>query len=250
MAIVRVHGNDRAETAAANHIDLTLANTPTNGNLLVATIGIMMASDTAPTVTSITETNVTWTVQKAEPNGAFGQINQEIWVGVVGASPSASLTVNFSGTADAAVVDVCEYSGLLTVGFLDKTASANDGGAAGTSTLTGTTAVTSQADELWVGGVVTRYQSQSTPKNAFTLLDGALDVTENVAEAYLEKIVSATAAASSGTTASGASFYGGCIITLKAPSAPPAGAVAVHHFYPITRHMNQRTGRRRAWQYR
>ena len=83
-----------------------------------------------------------------------------------------------------------------------------------THTVTGTTATTTQAKELWIGGItVEASASQTTPTNGFTLLDGATTgVSTSVA--YLENIVSTTGTASSGTTISSNSYVG-CIATFK-----------------------------------
>lgn len=65
---------------------LTLDSTPTNGNVLFAFIG---ANGRA--VSSISQSNVTWTLLSAY-NGNSQYV--EVWKGVVGASASTSVTVN------------------------------------------------------------------------------------------------------------------------------------------------------------
>ena len=211
MAIVRVQGNARG-TSTTDTITVVQASAPTNGNVNVATIGCADSGAATKVVSSISQTNVVWTSQITK-TGAFGQIGSEIWFGVVGAGASDTITVNLSGDSDlGATADVCEYSGILTAGFLDKTASSSGG--AGTVTNTGTTAATTQADELWVGVVNARYESQSTPTNGFTLMDGT--ETNNLSIVFLEKIVSAIGAANSGTTASANCYWCGCIATFKA----------------------------------
>jgi len=249
MAITRVQGNARGTgTGGVSFtVTVTLSSSPTNDNLLIlSSIGVNTSSSGDAYyvyVSSITQTNVTWTKQigkrctateGASPHGLY----TEIWVGVVGASASASITVNMAAaaaTSNLGISDVCEYSGLLTSGFLDKTASNTS---LNSTTLdTGTTAVTAQADELWVGatggGGTTSATTQASPTNGFTLLDGA-DYSFSgwhQSLAYLEKIVSSAAAANSGTTAANAVDSACCIATFKAVAAGGLSIpIAMHHY--------------------
>jgi len=57
MAITRVQGNARG-TGAVTPLAVTMASNPTSGNVLVAVIGTAGAA--TRTVSSITQTNVTW----------------------------------------------------------------------------------------------------------------------------------------------------------------------------------------------
>jgi hypothetical protein len=211
--IVRVQGNARgANSGTTTSITVTMASTPTSGNVLVAVIGYGDAA-----ISSITETGVTWTHQVT---GSATYQHVEIWLGTVGAGASTTITITFSA-AVRATADVCEYSGVATSSFLDKTASATG---TSTSTSTGTTGTTTQADELWVGGIEvynTQGYTQGSPTNGFTLLDGAN--TNNIVVAFLEKIVSATGSANSGTTVGLSSVWAGCIATFKAvvDATPP-----------------------------
>jgi hypothetical protein len=213
--IVRVQGNARG-TSTTNSISVTMGATPTAGNLLVACIGTFIGTPSL-TVTSITQTNVAWTYQISKHSVVYDYLDVEIWVGVVSASAGTGITIALSGAASwGGVADVCEYSGLATADFLDKTATAT--GQPVSLTSTGTTAVTSQNDELWIGAVTLQGGSQSTPQDGFTLLDGAQYTTMSLA--YLEYISSATGAAHSGTTISGSyEYYVGCIATFKAAAA-------------------------------
>jgi len=230
MAITRVQykrGIAQGQSVPYNLV-VTLDSAPTNGNLLVLTFAID-GWNGAHSINSITQTGVTWTLQK-QGNGFSWMDDIEIWAGVVGAGANAALTVNITGVAFLnAIVNVCENSGLLTSGFLDKTAT--NTGATSTAGDTGTTATTTQADELWVGVVgaaQTADVSQSSPTNGFTLLDGVNIVQSGVhtSSCYLEKIVSATGAANSGTTLANSGHWGGCIATFKAVAVAVGGAVS------------------------
>jgi hypothetical protein len=119
--------------------------------VLVACIGLNRGAGNS--VTSITQTGVTWLKAKSQVQDS-GYATAEIWYGIVGVGASKTVTVNLSitGTYYGATADICEYSGLNTTSLLDKTAS--NIGALGTVTDTGTTASTSQNNELWIGCIV------------------------------------------------------------------------------------------------
>jgi hypothetical protein len=191
----------------------TLDQTPTSGNLLIATIGTYGATS-YESVSSVSETGVTWTKQvSAYHSTSF--LNSEIWAGVVGSSASASITitVNFPLESYGLSVVVCEYNGTATSGFLDR--SANYFGAGG-SAVTGTTDATTQITELCIGSIsaTPSTYSQSSPLNGYTLYGGSSG--SFLSQAYLQKIVSSTGVQSSGTTLSGANgVWVGCIATFK-----------------------------------
>lgn len=237
MVIARVQGNFKGSVEDSTPIIITLGSTPINGNVIVAVISTVEASFRGDyvTVVSITQTNVTWTYQVSceyQPNSYY---NTEIWYGVVGATAGTAININLSGNPwYGAVADACEYSGLLTADFLDKTAT--NSGLSADAFDTGTTAVTSQDNELWVGatGGWGCDQDDDVPTNAFTQLDG---VRENVEGNYqncisfLEKIVAATDTANTATDPTANSYWAGAIATFKAPlvSVP----VMMHHYNRI-----------------
>jgi hypothetical protein len=211
--IVRVQGVARG-TSTSSSVSVTMGATPTQGNVLIATVSSSMYPSGPATVSSITQTGVTWTKQA---NNAYNsEWDAEIWYGVIGSGASTSVTITLSATANyGAVVDICEYSGLNTTTFLDKTAT---NGGSSTTTDTGTTATTTQANELWIGAITTNLRYQSAPTNSFGQFDG--NEYSNIGSVYLEKIVSSTQAANSGTTPSSSAYYSGCIATFKAAAAP------------------------------
>jgi hypothetical protein len=169
FTILRVQGNARGTTSdSSSSLSVTMASAPTNGNLLILCIGLNDGS-----VTSIIQTGVNWSTGGAglqQSENASGAYTAEIYAGIVGSGASTSITINVSPSSYA-VADVCEYSGLALSGFLDKTATSYTAGYT-TTTHTGTTATTTQANELWIG-VTVEYGAQSAPTNGFTLLDGA-----------------------------------------------------------------------------
>jgi hypothetical protein len=214
MAITRVQGNARGFITTGTSITVTQVSDPINGNVNVAIIACYGASGMK--VSSIAQTGVTWTYQIKKTTTGMAVA---IWFGVVGAGASKTITITLAVSAyNGAVGDVCEYSGVLTSSFLDKTA-INTG--TGTTSDTGTTANTTQADELWIGAILSDYRAQSNPTQGFTLLDGA-QIPGECSGGYLEKIVSAIGTANSGDTLTSSSVWLGCIATFKAA----AGATA------------------------
>jgi len=230
--IMRVQGAARGTATSGSSISAMLSQTPTSGNLLIAVVGTQSNSP-GDTVSSISETNVSWTKQISTDGSGW---DSEIWAGIVGSNASTSITVNLSsalaGAVTGAIVDICEYSGLLTSGYLDRTTTNSGNSVLGT---TGTTTTITQATELWVGtiwvathGTVT----QSSPTNGFTLLDGAQIGLAGGAGwdgslSYLESIVSTTGAASGGTSWSSSSNYRASIATFEALSGPPANDFSI-----------------------
>jgi len=233
--ITRVQGNARGTATSGSTITVTMASTPTSGNMIVIVIFNQNFYDSvAITVSSISETGVTWT---GSGNGkatglSWSKVDTEIWIGTVGSGASKTITVQLSaslGTYATAIANACEYNGLASASsVLDKTATNGQGGF--TSAITGTTATTTQANELWIGGIgdlntgINAYgpATQSSPTNSFTLLDGAnllgsAPAYYNQSLGYLERIVSSTGTANSGVTLATLDYVSiGVIATFKA----------------------------------
>ena len=206
----------RGEWVAGVTITVTLAQAPTAGNLLIAAVSLQHVFPGLPTVTGIADANAktVWTQQTTRTADNSG-LSTDIWVGVVSAGASPVITVTLSAAPEDGVVDICEWTGLLTVGFLDNSA-VNSNAAPDASPDTGTTVNTTQTVELWVGATAILFNTQALPTNGFTLLDGALSALGPVSLAYLYKVVAAIGIANSGTTASGAQFWAGNMTTYKA----------------------------------
>jgi hypothetical protein len=156
--------------------------TPTAGNILIACINLQSTS-TARTVSSISQTNVTWTLLKRTVNGLT---DCEVWKGVVGASPGASATVNTSGTFTDMSVNVSQFSGVT--GTSDFTA----GGTTGSSVTPSTGAYTTiTANDLVI--VAVAFASNAFPSAhpaGFTAL-----TRENISTCTLEASYQLTQAA-------------------------------------------------------
>ena len=214
--ITLVQGPVRGKITSGSSITANLANTPVSGNVLIATVGV----STYPIhVSSITETGVTWTLD-VQKNDTSGDLDCEIWQGIVDSGAGTSITVALNAPASkGGIVDVCEWSGLSTSSLLDQTASTSfpSGGYGSQTGSTGTTAQTTQAYELCIGAIMDNdgVHAQTNPTNGFIMLDG-------LQMAYLYNIVGAVGAYSSGTTfRSGSTLWAGCIATFKAASANP-----------------------------
>lgn len=91
---------------------LTLGAAPMAGNRLI----LIVATNQFP-ITTVTQTNVTWSRvrQSAMVAGNFAVL--EVWMGVVAASPGSGITVTCGGNNQQAGM-VIEYSGLTTVDAL------------------------------------------------------------------------------------------------------------------------------------
>ena len=209
-------------------ISVTLGSTPLEGNSLISVVALTSWRNTR-TITSIDEVGVTWThqVNHVDVSGDY-QYNVEIWLGVVGSGASTTITINLSGAPGyGAVADVCEYSGLLTSSYLDRTA-VNDGAGiygaiADTGTING-----ALTNELWIGGINSG-QGMNTPTNGFTLLDGVRHVAgyEEVACGYLEKISATGGTINSEVTLTGSSFYSGVVAAFKSSSSSIASDIMI-----------------------
>lgn len=216
MTISRVQ-YARGSSQNSTTVSVTLGSTPTNGNVLVATITALTYYTNYPSVLSISQTGVSWRkqVQSQHKPVSYEQWSTEIWLGVVGAGASTSITVTLANPGYfGAVANVCEYSGVATSNCLDQ-AAVNYGGS--TNPDTGRTSITTQADELWIGAIGADWAnpSLSNPSGGWQLLDGATAYTYLTA-GYLEKIVSAVGQATvSVTNSAGSGSFCGCVATFK-----------------------------------
>ena len=96
-----------------NALAVVLGTTPTNGNLLIA----MIDRDATGAITSISQTNVTWTQLVTSGTGTAPVV--EVWKGVVGAGAGTTLTINCGTTTFTGAV-VAEFAGIT--GTLDTSA--------------------------------------------------------------------------------------------------------------------------------
>ncbi len=178
---------------------------PTAGNTLVAVIALHASSYTTG-VTGITQNGATWMRAAAAPNA--GGVDTEIWYAPnVAAGAGTNVTVNTTYSWNSSAV-IAEYSGLSPVSLPDA-AAVNSGNS--TAADTGTTPPTTQANELWFGGIglASTTGTLGAPRNAFNLVSNTTSVYA------LEKIVSATGTADTGGTVSSSGAWGGAMVAFK-----------------------------------
>ena len=187
------------------------------GDTLVLVIGNDHDGAFAPS--TVTQTGVTWFADVSLDTASAHPRSCEIWHGVVGAGASTTISVTGGGTNPQVIADVAEFSG-LTGSPLDQVASSLS--TSTTMTDTGTTPVTAQGKELWVGGIMTGSPpgmgpTQTNPTNNFTGFGGTYPNGWGGGGSleYLYEIVGATGAANSGTTLSAATQYAGVIATYE-----------------------------------
>ncbi len=207
--------------SSSTSFTVTLNAAPANGNTLIAVIS--SRGTTADRVTGITSTGATWArvAQSANSSGS----TTEIWSAPVGSGAATSVTIaTLSGRCAGVVI---EYSGILTASAVDQTAASPGGNS--TSPVTGTTPITTQANELWIGGVGFRSSAptMNTLLNSFISVasaqSGSTTATSNAKVYALESIVSTTGTATSGGTLDTPVIWSGAIATFKAASTSTLG---------------------------
>lgn len=211
-------GNSGADQVLSFNVTVPAA---TDGNTLIAVVSTRGAS--ASRVSSLTQTGATWerAAQSANANGT----TTEIWYAPNVSGAGTTVTINLAASLRAAAV-VMEYTGILLASPVDQTADSTGNSTAAT---TGTTPITTQQNELWIGGIglVSSDYGLSGIQNSFAVVADAASTettaTQNSRVYALERIVTTTGAASSGGTVSASSQWSGAIATFKAalPSGTP-----------------------------
>lgn len=204
QGIQLIQAPKRGEAQGANNLAYALDLAPISGNSLFACIYVRQGG-VQDTVTSIVQTGVVWSKQV----NVYDTHNAEteIWRGIVGVGADVNITINVTNAANTIIANIAEF---LCKGTLDKTAT-NFGDSV--TPDSGTTAATTLATELWIGALSAQSQTQTTPTNNFTLVDG-INVSGWGSQAFLYKIVNATGAANVSTTIP-SQQWGGAIATFK-----------------------------------
>jgi len=122
MAISRIQFKS-GSGAGVTSLVITPDTAPTDGNLQVVTVAYNSA--TASKVTSISQTNATWTRAIQKNNTGGGAISADIWYAENTTSPGTTVTINLGSSLNIAATYL-EYSGVATASSLDKTASNED----------------------------------------------------------------------------------------------------------------------------
>ena len=198
------------------NFNVTLTTPPVSGNTLVAVISTRGTS--AGRVIGITQTGANWSraSEAANPNGT----TTEIWYATNVSSADSSLIINQAALRSAAVV--MEYSGIAATNPLDQIANTTG---YNVSPVTGTTPATTLPSELWIGGIgyASSVPTLGSLLNSFTSFASSQSTSSTTAanaKVYsLERITTATAAASSGGTLSAAAQWSGALATFKASTS-------------------------------
>jgi len=203
---------NRSQAATGSIITTTLNENPVEGNMLILTSAI----GGQYSIASIVQTGVVWARQSQSVN--VGNVNTEIWTGVVGAGASVSIVtfLNSELNDTEGVIEVCEYSGLAVVNYLDMTANATGTGMDLTSGMTNETTV---LDELWVAAIGAKAYNQTAATNGFLLHNGALGIGNYLSLSTLTKEVTINGTATTNTTTASPTEWAGCIITLISGTA-------------------------------
>lgn len=191
-------------------------------DVLVAVVGIYGAPPAF--VYDIDQEGVEWIFVEGSWSGNGDLYNKflQTWYGII-RDEDCDTSADFYTNGAAAIVDVIEYNGISgEVDVVTVTAGQYD-----STPETGTTASTSEIDELWIGGIFNVQDtdaSQSSATNGFTLYDGASIGGPSTSLAFLEKIVSGTGTAQSQTSVAGFTYeaYAGSMVCfLSGEPAPP-----------------------------
>lgn len=198
-----------ASTSSASSHTITFDAAPTSGNLCVWVV-------TSDAIVS-TPSGLTLAVSAIDYAGHY------IFYRVNGGSESSS-TAFVPSASTSLVVAAYEYSGMATSSVMDRTASNTPGGII-SSISTGTTATTTQSDELVVATVgisvasgsptISSWSSSFTTEDSVGSTGSAVNVRVGTA---IRKVTSAAAYSSTATLSSTTASPSGAIATFKITS--------------------------------
>lgn len=189
---------------------VTLGAAPSNNNTLVAVVAQQSVSN--PVVTSVVQTGVQWSLHTTT-NGP--DITVEFWIGRVLSGAATTITVTTS-SADETAIAVAEYSDVVDGVVVDESATATGDS---NSPYSGQTAVTNQAQEVWLGSFATRGGDipLTLPPSDFTevaqVASGG-DRDDDVRAGLYERYIAATGQAHVTLQTSFAVPYAGQVFTL------------------------------------
>jgi hypothetical protein len=143
-------------------VSVTFDTGPTQGNLLLLFFNSRNIGDGAAAVVL----PAGWSEAVVVENATVFKIGYKI----AGSGEPSQVAVEITQTLQTASpsLGVAEYSGDIDAAPLDKVASANSGAGSVTSQSTGTTATTTQADELLIAAIGIRKTAGDTGSHAFT----------------------------------------------------------------------------------
>lgn len=144
----------------------TVTYTPTAGNVIVLH---HTAAQTNATITSISQTNVTWGASADQSSNTLRC--SQLWSGLAAASPGNTITINLANAPSSAGANASEYSGLDSSAWLDSSAGsrgANSG--SGTTVTTATVTPTAGRNSVTIGGCRLGNAYASGPDNSYNRL--------------------------------------------------------------------------------
>ena len=198
-----------------------LTAAPTAGNTLVAVIATCNTSQNSVAGIGATSGTVLNWQRAAQSTAVANGTTTEVWYAPVLAGAGSTVTINLAGTGYAAGAVVAEYRGVLTANPVDQVA-----GASGTSSTnpasTGTTAATTQVNDLAFGGIGLVFNTSGT----FSGISGGSQITSVTSGSATSRVrlyaiattVATPATASFTGTMNTAQNWSGAITTFKAPS--------------------------------
>ena len=227
----RVQSATNFNNSGGTGMTVALKHPPADGNTLIAVIATMGHATDVVTVSSTNNIGGTQTWYRAAsayipapPLTSVDGAETEVWYApnVLSASTNVSIAWNLLISGAAVVM---EYSGLLTDSPSDQTATATGNNS---SPTTGTTATTTQPNELWIGAICIQGDSVTlnATNNGFTVYDRITNwhwynglFNDYYISAYtLDKVVTATGAANTGGSLNSGTYWAGAIATFKAAS--------------------------------
>lgn len=214
-----------AENTGSNvgAVSVSFPVSTTAGNLLVAYVSASATAAGSPALTAprgwIQAIQTGASATRKDPRAAI--FYQQNAIAQAGGSP---YTFNLSSVSDV-TLRIEEWSGFVASGVLDRTASASKA-AATTLVLSGTTAITTQADEMAVALLANSQSStQSAPTNRFSVVSHigptANSIANNKVHAYhYRATLSSIGAQDVAATLSTARPWTGLIATFRLASGP------------------------------
>lgn len=211
-----VNGQGNASASVTGTFSLT-----TNGNFLIAAV----ATDLLTAITP--------------PGGWLSAINkvdanEQVAIFYYENAPPTTTVQLIGGAANSWVLFLSEYTGVNVSGTIDQTATATGNLSTGNSGSTGTTPLTSQANELCVGVIgsklVSDAETWSAPTNGFSIVQQLVPSGGNSCGVQVEYIVNAQSTYGTVVTVSNALTYtfAGCIATFKGSgSVAPGNRLAI-----------------------
>jgi hypothetical protein len=223
----------QASGTAPKTVAVTLNGVATGNLLILACSGFGGSVWTpTPTISVSGGQAVTWTrVTSTNFGSNFGIVLYYAQNAIAG---SYAITVTPpAGTTDTAVA-FAEYSGMLTVGVLDKSAV---GSSTATSLTTSATTTTAQADELIIGAFSHDNNTPTiTAGTGFTMRQSIANSTTSIGIALEEKIVAATGTQTAAISYTTSQNNVGLVVTFAA--AAGGGAAAPLRYIYAPRYQN------------